>query len=278
MMDASVIIPAYQHAAFIRQSVESVLSQQTTFQFEVLIVDDASTDGTKEIIHDLLLKYQGKVKLHYIQNEYNLGMMANLRNAFRLTKGRYIFMCEGDDYWTSNDKLDYQCHLLDERPELQLSMHEGNVLWPDDKFTLATGILECCDLTATNLIADQTVTGSFAFRRSLIDPYPDWFDKLLAFDRALKIYAADRGVVHFSNRVMSVYRKHPGGYWTGKNNRNMILSSCLNLHLIDKSLNYRYTDAIQERITSRLKGLTSYMDISEKIVLHLEWIYRKWTI
>jgi glycosyltransferase involved in cell wall biosynthesis len=273
-MDASVIIPAFQHAAYIRQALESVLAQQTSYRYEVLICDDASTDGTDSIMSNLLHQLDHPKHVTYRRNDRNLGMMGNLRQAFEWASGRYLFFCEGDDYWMSTDKIHRQVQLLDDRPDIMLSMHEGEVLWPDGSKTLATGFDHDKVMSVPELVADPSVTASFAYRKELTAPMPCWFDHLLAFDRALKITAADRGVVHFSSELKSAYRKHPGGYWTGKSHRNMILSSCINLKMIDRGTKGRHSQALRYRIQSRMNGLRKQLTPVDRIRLEMEWLWK----
>ena len=273
-MDASVIIPAFQHGQYLRQALESILAQQTSYRYEILICDDASTDGTDNMFNNLFIELGSPTHVTYRRNTCNLGMMGNLRQAFEWASGRYIFFCEGDDYWISTDKLQRQCQLLDERPDIMLSMHEGEVLWPDGSNTLATGLDHNKEMTIPELVADPSVTASFAYRKELTDPFPCWFNDLLAFDRALKITAADKGIVHFSTELKSAYRKHPGGYWTGKSHRNMILSSCINLKMIDKGTGRRHSQVLRSRIQSRMNGLRKQLNVIDRIKLEIEWRWR----
>lgn len=274
-MDATVIIPAYKFEPYISQAIQSVLVQKTTYQFEVLICDDASPDNTKDVVQDLLTRMNAPAHVKYIRHEQNMGMMGNLRNAFVNAKGKYIFICEGDDYWTSIDKLDLQCKLLDEYPDIILSMHNGHILLENGQITEASVIDIEKTQNIADLIDDNTPTASMAFRRELIDPYPDWFDKLLAFDRAIKIVASDRGKVHYSPEKMCVYRKHKDGYWTGRSFQNMFLTSCLNLSRINKGTRGKHSEILQAGIQKRIRFLTMNMSKKEKWAIHITWWWIK---
>lgn len=122
----SVCIPTYNHAAYIAECLDSVLMQETDFPFEIIIGEDDSTDGTREICKTYAEKYPNKIRLFLrddkdkiIINGLKTGRSNNIKN-FDAARGKYIALCEGDDYWIDNNKLMKQVRILDENKDIAL--------------------------------------------------------------------------------------------------------------------------------------------------------------
>lgn len=111
----SVIMITYNQADYIRRAVESVLAQKVPFAYELLIGDDASTDGTADIVRSLAAAFPDRIRL--IQQEKNLGASANVLSLLKQSRGEYLAFCEGDDYWLDDEKLAKQTAFLDNHPE-----------------------------------------------------------------------------------------------------------------------------------------------------------------
>lgn len=115
MMKVSVCITTYNLEAYIAQTLDSVLCQETSFDYEVIVGDDFSTDRTREILLRYKELYPDKIVLHF-QKE-NVGVNRNDYDLIHLAKGQYIAWCDGDDYWLTKDKLQKQVDILDANPE-----------------------------------------------------------------------------------------------------------------------------------------------------------------
>lgn len=114
----SVCCITYNHFLYIRESIDSFLMQVTDFPFEVIIHDDASTDRTSEIIMEYAQKYPDIIKpIIQTENQFAKGGLINPRFVFPKAKGKYIALCEGDDYWTDCNKLQKQVQFLEHHPE-----------------------------------------------------------------------------------------------------------------------------------------------------------------
>lgn len=126
----SISCITYNHAPFLRKCLDSFLSQATSFPIEVVIHDDASTDGTQEIILDYCNKYPDVFfPLLQKENQYSKGvrgMMAKFN--FPRCRGKYIALCEGDDYWTDAGKLQKQVEVLEKNPEVVLTGHDALII------------------------------------------------------------------------------------------------------------------------------------------------------
>ena len=111
----SVIVLTYNHSAYIRQALDSILQQKTTFPYEILVGDDASTDGTPLIIKEFETKFPQIIRP--ILRENNIGATKNLYDLLFLARGKYIACLEGDDFWLDSNKLQQQTIWLDHHPE-----------------------------------------------------------------------------------------------------------------------------------------------------------------
>jgi glycosyltransferase involved in cell wall biosynthesis len=121
----SVLIITYNHENYIRQCLDGVIMQKTTFPIEVIVGEDCSTDNTRSIVQEFEQRYPGIIKPVYHQE--NVG---GRRNAYEfcypLLKGKYIAVCEGDDYWTDPCKLQKQVDFLEQHPETAICFHRAN--------------------------------------------------------------------------------------------------------------------------------------------------------
>lgn len=114
----SICCITYNHEKYIRDAIESFLMQETNFPFEIIIHDDASTDKTADIIREYEKKYPELIKpIYQTENQYSKGVKINLEFNFPRAKGKYIALCEGDDYWTDPNKLQIQVAFLEENPD-----------------------------------------------------------------------------------------------------------------------------------------------------------------
>ena len=126
---ASINCVTFNHANYIRTALDSFLMQKTDFAFEILVHDDASTDGTSSIIREYAARYPDQVKpLIQTENQYSQGI-DNISGAFNFprARGKYIFMCDGDDYFLSPDKLQKQVDYMEAHPDCTLCIHSAKI-------------------------------------------------------------------------------------------------------------------------------------------------------
>ncbi len=129
MPTVSIICTNFNKGEWIREAVESFLAQQTSFQYEIIIVDDASTDNSPEIIKEYAEKHPEQIKAVF--NEKNLGITKTWIKACKKAKGKYIARCDGDDYWTNPHKLQKQVEALDANNDSAWSSCDFDVITPD---------------------------------------------------------------------------------------------------------------------------------------------------
>ena len=123
----SICCVAYNHVHFIRQCLDGFVMQKTNFPFEVLIHDDASTDGTQDIIREYEAKYPDIIKpIYQKENQYSKGVRVSLVYNYSRVRGKYVALCEGDDYWTDPYKLQKQVDFLEAHPDYVMCSHQFN--------------------------------------------------------------------------------------------------------------------------------------------------------
>ena len=125
----SIVNNTYNHEGFIRDAIEGFLMQKTTFRVEILVHDDASTDGTAGIVREYTLKFPDLIyPVFQTENQYSKGIKVSSTYQFPRTRGKYIAICEGDDYWTDPLKLQKQVEFLESNPEYVICYHDCKVI------------------------------------------------------------------------------------------------------------------------------------------------------
>lgn len=239
---------AYNHSAYISQAVESVLMQETDFAFEVLIGEDRSQDDTREKLARLQEKYPQKINL--LLNEHNIGIHKNLDQLLGSAKGEYIAILEGDDYWTSPNKLQKQIDFLEDHSDFTVCFHNAlmvneensplrNYCPADQK-----AISGFDDLLVENFIP----TCSIVFRGGLLPRMPAWTETLPMLDWPLLILLAGQGKIGYINEVMGVYRVHAGGIWSTQRHLKKLIGSIEFLSSAKGHLGDEHEKKIEERL------------------------------
>lgn len=127
----SVIIITYNHREQIREAIEGILKQSVDFDYELIVANDLSTDDTGEIVQSLMKKHSKGSKIKFLDRSVNLGPNQNFTEALEIAQGKYIAICEGDDFWTDSLKLQKQIDFLEANPDYSSSFHEVDVIYPD---------------------------------------------------------------------------------------------------------------------------------------------------
>ena len=208
----SVRVITYNHAAFLRECLSSILMQETTFPFEVVIGEDCSTDATRLICQEFQANYPDKVRL--LLHAHNVGAQANARLTREACTGKYIAFCEGDDYWLDPLKLQKQTDFLEANPAYALCFHNCWMTFeqrPQQEPQLFREYTredyEIPDLLGKWLIP----TASVVFRNHLITTYPDWLRDAVVGDTPFFILIGSFGQIKLLPGIMAVYRRHEGG-------------------------------------------------------------------
>lgn len=213
----SVCVQTYQHVNFIRQCLDGILMQQTDFDFEILLGEDASTDGTREICRAYADGYPEKIRLFLHDRGNNIRIHDKHTGRFNFAynlfsaKGRYIALCEGDDYWTDPMKLQKQVDFLEGKPNFSMCGHWSHKLVDSKIAGLLLGKFNKSEFTYNDLAGSNVriPTSSIVFRNHLI--LPNWFCMVYGGDLAIIFLNAQQGNIRVLDFAGSVYRVHGGG-------------------------------------------------------------------
>ena len=238
----SICVQTYNHGSTIERCILSLLDQQCSFDFEILIHDDASTDNTQEIIQRYQEKHPEVIKpIFQKQNRYSHGIRPNLTFNFPRAKGEFIALCEGDDYWFDRHKLTKQIEIMNLNTDVCMTFHrvyyekEGRLCVecePETIKNVKTGFVRPSDLIKHG--SDFCPTPSVVFRTNAYQQIERYFinNKVPVVDLFLQILFAHIGKVYILEAQMAVYTVSAPGSWTNSkiansNQTNISIIKCL---------------------------------------------------
>lgn len=217
---ATISCVTFNHAAYIRQALDSFLMQKTDFEYEIVVHDDASTDGTGDILREYEKKYPGRVRpLIQKENQYSQGI-DNISGAFNFprARGKYIFMCDGDDYFVSPHKLQKQVDYMEAHPDCTLCIHSARIQLEGRALTerqmrpyRGSRVIPAEEIVDK---ASGYAMSSMAFPSRLVKNLPDYYVDCPVGDTPLQLMAAEEGCGYYIDEPMSAYRVGVAGSWT----------------------------------------------------------------
>ncbi len=256
-MKLSVAMITYNQERFIGQALEGVLSQKVNFDYEIVIGEDCSTDGTRAIVADFARRYPDRMVP--IFRELNVGAMQNFAETLATCRGEYVAFLEGDDYWTRDDKLQMQVDFLDSHPDhavcstRALFVKEGAQGHSEVQPQIPASSYSITDLFATNPVVSCTVM----YRWGSVGPLPDWIHSLKMADWPLHILVARSGGLRLLDEVTSTYRIHPGGMWSSLSSQDQGLAIVQMLRTLEKHLDSQYKTHIRVALAHRYLELAN---------------------
>lgn len=217
----SILVQTYRHVNYIKACLDSILEQNTSFEYEIILGEDGSNDGTREICLEYAKKYPDKIRLFLHHRENNIkvegtptGRFVMLYNYFS-AKGKYVALCEGDDYWINPNKLQSQIDFLEKNPSYTFSVgrikmlieETGEVRERKEKSNLP----EKSDLTLKDYLnAPFSQTASFVFTK-LITEFPEWITQVHAADQSLVVlHTGQGGRIKYHGDYYAMYRVNKG--------------------------------------------------------------------
>ena len=257
----SIVSLAYNHAKYIRQCLDGFIMQKTNFAFEVLIHDDASTDGTADIIREYELKYPNIIKpIYQTENQYQKGVAIGATYLYPRVQGKYIAECEGDDYWIDPLKLQKQVDLLEQNPEYSfccggyIQRQEG---LPDLDIVLKQATNHFFKFTKKDWAKEWfTMPLTIVYKSNLLYKYIELANKCKYTRDAHLVYSLlDSGDGIYLSDKLAVYNVHLGGISSMKSPYTRVINAynCykeLYLCTMDGVLKQMYIDNIALRIRS----------------------------
>ncbi|UPT76813.1 glycosyltransferase [Sulfurovum sp. XGS-02] len=210
----------YNHESYISDALDGILMQETDFPFEVIVHDDCSIDKTVEILEKYVKEYPTIIKLILQkENQWSKGIMPGT-TIFNRASGKYIAICEGDDYWIDPHKLQIQLDEMRKVEDCQMSFHSAIDQWEDGskKDSITTKQANGNRLFSTSEIVlgggGFCPTASLIFEKEAVLNLPQWYEEAPFGDYFLQIFGSIKGGALYIDRPMSVYRRNAAGSWS----------------------------------------------------------------
>lgn len=213
----SVHMLAYRHEHFLAEAIEGVIAQVCGFPIELIIAEDCSPDGTLAVALDYQRRYPSIIRV--LTGDRNVGMMENVTRLVMSTRGQFIAICEGDDYWCDSTKLSRQIEVFRRHPDCGLVFHAARIVDASDNHALGTSRFSLYSRTFSTkeiILGDGGLipTASILVRRDLATDEPAWQREAPVGDYPLALRAAVMGKVVYIDRIMSAYRTNVPHSWT----------------------------------------------------------------
>jgi glycosyltransferase involved in cell wall biosynthesis len=270
-MKLSVAMITYNHERFIGQAIESVLAQKVNFEYEIVVGEDCSTDGTRAIVTDLSRRYPSRIVP--LLRERNLGGPRNFHGTLAACRGQYVALLEGDDYWTCTNKLQKQVDFLDLHPDWNICCSRAQVrnelnvssgalrvqtgaIFParpdsppvngQDLAGLlpvsprAAGTYTLKDLLCENFIPTCTVV----YRWSGLPRFPSSLSRSALGDLTRHAIVAGQKNIELLDDCTAVYRIHPGGIWSSRDRVSQFIENTTMLAALNRHLGHPYKNLL----------------------------------
>ena len=224
--------------------------QKTDFRVEIIINDDASTDNTALIIAEYQKIYpQLFVVFYQSENQYSKGIKPHAHVMYPVAKGKYIAVCEGDDFWIDSQKLLKQVNYLEQNKGASMCFHRANVIAENGEIikNKSVGSRQFKTKHSTKDLFRKAwfiPTASIVYRNKLFETFPSWYDAVKAGDLTLNFLLSKYGTLDYIDETLCTYRKHSGGVSTQINS----IDRFADLIVIYKSINLEFGGVFEEEM------------------------------
>ena len=259
----TVIVMTYNQVNYIDQMMQSILAQKINIDFNVLIHDDCSDDGTYEKLLDYQKEHPNMIKIirqesrKFLLDGFNM-MIFNY--VVPQVDSEYIAYCDGDDYWCDELKLQKQYDFMVAHPEYSMCFHSAYQLRPNNDMSSKWFIADEGDIDISDLINDKPgiciATSSIFLKTNVFKDFSDWRKKYPVEDVPMYITAAMEGKIHRLKDVMCVYRQFAVGSWSAQNQGNNerlikhMSETKKAIMLFDEQTNQKYHDLVVQQVES----------------------------
>ncbi len=227
----SITCPTYNHEKFIAQTLDGFVMQQTDFPFEIIVHDDASTDHTVAVLKEYEEKYPNLfANIYQSENQFSKGHDRVTKITFAAARGKYIALCEGDDYWTDPYKLQKQVDFLEANPDYSICCTNAYYIKESNHFALLENdifidrdkpakTIEQDDLLYQNCIL--TLTAVFRNTGKSLAP---WIERVDLGDWSIHILNSFSGRIKYLADITAAYRKHDKGIFSMQGDKKQLIS------------------------------------------------------
>jgi glycosyltransferase involved in cell wall biosynthesis len=261
----SVIITTYNQQKYIKDAIESVLVQKDCPEFEVIIGNDCSIDKTTDIIEEYVQKYPNLIK--HIHHQKNVGMLYNMKTCFKSCCGKFVAICEGDDYWSDEYKLKKQYEALKANPKASMCFNDISLLIdktgeffshiPETKKQIGK------KLTISNLILMENPIGNFSccmYRKAAIDSIPpSYYNDKDNADWLFNMYITSKGDAVYINEPCSVYRIIETSTYNRLSNNEKLIGIILMILKYNKLFDNKYINDFMELLQRKMNEVEYYL-------------------
>lgn len=232
----SIVCTCFNQERYIKDALESFLAQKTEYAFEIIVHDDASKDTTPSIIARYALEYPQIIRvIQQSKNHYSIKPTLPTLLALNEIKGDYIALCEGDDYWLSEDKLQVQLQAMLSHPKVNLSFHGSFNLFDNNKTSEGVNHGNHIKIVPLNKVilggGAFMPTASLLFKASLIKKFNNILPSTPVGDFYMQVLGSDQGALYLPS-IKSVYRKSSEGSWSSssKSTTEKVILNILDKH------------------------------------------------
>jgi len=254
----SILCITYNHGKYIGKCLESFINQKTSFNYEIIVHDDVSSDNTREIIDKYYQKYPDKiVRIYQKENQFSKGV--NIYKKFIIPKirGKYFALCEGDDYFCDKEKLQKQFDFLERHPDYAFCVHNAIIVDREENLQgEISPLLDGGDLSCSDFIINGgafVATNSIFSYSKYLKEMPRYFD-IISIDYIFQIYLSSKGKTYSLKEYLSAYRQGVEGSWTKTTsvdkeklieyNKKIILA----LNAFNEDTDYIYDSFLKEKL------------------------------
>lgn len=272
MTICTVLLCSYNHHKFIEKAINSVLEQKTQYEYKIHIFDDASTDGTSDIIRKYERKYPEKIKAFIA--EINEGAQSNIWKAYKSVDTKYCVILECDDYWCDESKLELQITALEEHPECSFCSHQTKIININDEYRKHANnkiLVTYEGLLNNNIISYEDIedvpkgyithVSSRVIRMSCVDLDSIKYKEAFLYDNCQFYYLLLKGSMYFINRTMNCYQQTGVGNFSGLNPYKRIEMHIRALNDFNSETDFKIVDKI---IRDMEFFITYYLNIIER--------------
>jgi glycosyltransferase involved in cell wall biosynthesis len=260
-LTVTVVVLTYNQSEFILDCLQGILKQETRAAIELIISDDASTDNTPEKIREWTGKFFPSAQV--VLRDKNVGVARNWLETISLAKGKYVALCEGDDYWIDSGKLEKQVEILEKYPEINLCWHEVEILEQGIFRKHPYAPLKGQVSGIREAIQNHSIpTCSMLFRNQENWNWPSFFFSAFSIDVLVQLEVLQTGNAFKADGKMAVYRQHPGGvskhpkqFWHSALNRMEMLVQ------FDSHSQGKYNETVRHFVSREASILLKYADL-----------------